>query len=190
MASREDLRVTKTKAALTHAFFEMLTESDVDDITVNDLCERAEIRRATFYKHFSDKVDFLCYLIRDIRDNFDKQSFRNSGTSITVDYYVEYIAAIGNFLSERETAIAKILRSPLRATFIHVVMQQNYIDTKEKLEQSVRDGMTLPASVPVVANMLIGGVSHNILRWFELEERPPISDLIEEVVKLIEAILK
>lgn len=191
MAHKEDLRVIKTKAALTHTFFEMLKEIDVDDITVNELCIRANVRRATFYKHFKDKIDFLTYIIRDIRDTFDKENITDAKCSnITLDYYVNYISAIGKFLSERRDAISKILRSSLGPIFTYTFMQQNYYDTIDKLEQSVKDGMVLPTSIPVVASMLIGGISHNILRWFELDNHSTLDDLLIEMIKYIRMILK
>ena len=46
---KEDLRVKKTKRALTLAFIELLKVKHFEDITINELCEKAEIRRATFY---------------------------------------------------------------------------------------------------------------------------------------------
>ena len=182
MAQKEDIRITKTKAALTNAFYAMIAENDVDDITVNELCARANVRRATFYKHFKDKLDFLTYLIRDIRETFDRETFAGDPSpSITADYYINYISALGKFLSEREEAVSKILRSSLGPIFLYTFMHQNYIDTSKKLQISVGDGMALPSSLPVVASMLIGGVSHNILRWFELENRPPIDTLVEDM---------
>ena len=56
---KTDLRVVKTHHALNEAFLRLLEERSLDDITVNDLCTEADIRRATFYKHFSGKTAFV-----------------------------------------------------------------------------------------------------------------------------------
>ena len=50
---KEDLRVKKTKRVLTEAFFKLLNEKPFEEITVNELCDRADVRRATFYKHYT-----------------------------------------------------------------------------------------------------------------------------------------
>ena len=50
-----ELRIQKTYLALHNALTELLYERRFDDVTVNLLCERAMIRRTTFYKHFADK---------------------------------------------------------------------------------------------------------------------------------------
>lgn len=55
---------------LCTAFIELLSKKKFEDITVNELCEKALIRRATFYTHFLDKYDFFAYFVRQNRDNF------------------------------------------------------------------------------------------------------------------------
>ena len=190
MEHREDLRVIKTKMALHNAFFTMLSEMSMEDITVNNLCERAGVRRATFYKHFNDKLDFITYLIQDIRGRFDAEFQNDEGLpSLTVDYYVKYVAALGAFFTKHEKAISKILNSPMQASFIGVFMQRNFLDTQERLERSAANGMMLPAEVSVVASMLTGGIAHCILRWFETENRPSIDSLLIEISKFTQAVL-
>ena len=61
-----DLRVLKTYKSLYEAFFKMLEEKKFEDITVNELCERAMVRRATFYKHFADKYEFFAFFVNPI----------------------------------------------------------------------------------------------------------------------------
>lgn len=53
-----DLRVQKTYHNLIEAFFIIVQEKPLDKFTVNELCEKAQVRRPTFYKHFADKYDF------------------------------------------------------------------------------------------------------------------------------------
>jgi AcrR family transcriptional regulator len=72
MAVKEDLRVKKTKKALYDAFMTLLSEKQFEDITVNELCDAAGVRRATFYKHYSDKFDFLTAYVRLLRDRIDR----------------------------------------------------------------------------------------------------------------------
>ena len=65
MEQKMDLRIRKTYKALKDTFLELLSEKKFEDITVNELCERAMVRRATFYKHFADKYDFFAFFIRE-----------------------------------------------------------------------------------------------------------------------------
>lgn len=62
----EDRRITRTKRALRQALIELMEERGFDGFTVNDLCERADLNRGTFYNHFHDKDQLLSTLENDI----------------------------------------------------------------------------------------------------------------------------
>ena len=50
-ASRSDPRVLRSRRALGDALVELLHERRFDDITVQDILDRASVGRATFYAH-------------------------------------------------------------------------------------------------------------------------------------------
>lgn len=54
-----DARVRYTQMVIEKIFLEMLVEKPVIKITVTELCQRAQINRATFYKHYLDVPDLL-----------------------------------------------------------------------------------------------------------------------------------
>jgi AcrR family transcriptional regulator len=62
---KEDPRVKRTRKVLVHAFGELLTDKRFSAITVQDIAERAEVNRVTFYGHFSDKYAILEYWLRE-----------------------------------------------------------------------------------------------------------------------------
>ena len=90
---------------------------------------------------------------------------------------------------EIEIDVKRVIEAPIRSTFIDVFIQQNYEDTKKKLEESVKGGMPLIASADVVASMLIGGTSNCIVRWFESEDRCSSEMLLKDISKFIDRIL-
>lgn len=52
-----DLREIKTKRNIRNAFLELRSKRHLEKITVKELCERAEISKATFYLHYRDIYD-------------------------------------------------------------------------------------------------------------------------------------
>ena len=118
---KEDIRITKTKAALSDVFFKMLESMSLDDVTINELCERANVRRATFYKHFKDKNDFVLFLIKDVRARFDNEVWKaDLNTTITKEYYLKYAQALIDYLLGHDAAITKIVNSPARSSFFDI----------------------------------------------------------------------
>ncbi len=56
---KNDPRTRYTQMIIKKAFGELLQQKPVNKITVREICERAEINRSTFYKHYSDCCDLL-----------------------------------------------------------------------------------------------------------------------------------
>ena len=54
-----DRRIQRTRRRLSGALVELVKEKRFDDITVQNVIERAEVGRATFYSHFRDKEDLF-----------------------------------------------------------------------------------------------------------------------------------
>lgn len=56
---KTDRRTQRTQHNLTHAMVDLVTEKRFDDITVQNLIDRADIGRSTFYTHYRDKEDLF-----------------------------------------------------------------------------------------------------------------------------------
>ena len=61
----EDKRIKKSKIALKQALASLLDTRAFDDITVAEICKKADISRITFYAHYDDKYQ----LAEDIFDD-------------------------------------------------------------------------------------------------------------------------
>ena len=58
MAKRAiDRRVARTKGMLQHALISLILTKDYEAITVEDICEAANVGRSTFYGHYTSKDD-------------------------------------------------------------------------------------------------------------------------------------
>ncbi len=65
-----DRRVIKTKKAIRIAFARLLSEKDVNDITVSDIAELADINRKTFYNYYSGIYMMIDEIENDIVEAF------------------------------------------------------------------------------------------------------------------------
>ena len=54
-----DRRVQRTRQALRNALLELIKEKGYDSISVEEITQRANLGRATFYLHYKDKEDLL-----------------------------------------------------------------------------------------------------------------------------------
>lgn len=61
--TREDLRVRRTRSLIENAFMELIEEKGFQQLTIQELADRAMINRATFYRHFEDKYALFEYVM-------------------------------------------------------------------------------------------------------------------------------
>ena len=66
----KDRRIRKTKQVLRQSFASLLAEKPLEDITVKELTERADINRGTFYYHYKDIYDLKDQIERELFDEF------------------------------------------------------------------------------------------------------------------------
>ncbi|SFD75793.1 DNA-binding transcriptional regulator, AcrR family [Paenibacillus catalpae] len=62
---RTDRRILRTKQSIKKSFLELFTEKDFEQITINEIAERANVNRGTIYLHYEDKYDLLDKCIED-----------------------------------------------------------------------------------------------------------------------------
>ena len=58
----------KSKKLIKNAFSELLQKKDVDTITVTEIVTLAGINRGTFYAHYSNTVDVLEEIEKDVSE--------------------------------------------------------------------------------------------------------------------------
>jgi AcrR family transcriptional regulator len=63
--SKVDRRILKSQEAIKKAFIELMSEKNFDDITIQDISDRANVSRRTIYLHYMDKYDLLDKLIEE-----------------------------------------------------------------------------------------------------------------------------
>jgi AcrR family transcriptional regulator len=60
-----DRRVQRTRELLRESLMELILEKGYDAITVQEITDRANLGRATFYLHYNDKEDLLFSTLQD-----------------------------------------------------------------------------------------------------------------------------
>jgi AcrR family transcriptional regulator len=75
---RVDRRVRRTKDLLRGALLSLIREKGYERITVQEIIDRADVGRSTFYAHFRDKEDLLVYGLEELREPFTSAADDNS----------------------------------------------------------------------------------------------------------------
>jgi AcrR family transcriptional regulator len=65
-----DRRVRRTRSALQDALISLILEKGYDTVTIEEITERADLGRTTFYLHFRAKEELLLHAIDTICEDF------------------------------------------------------------------------------------------------------------------------
>jgi AcrR family transcriptional regulator len=183
---REDRRVRRTRRLLREALLELVAEKGYDRVTVQNVIDRADVSRATFYAHFRDKdallVSGLDDLEEDLRDATAAVVEEGEGASAralgSVQALLEHAAAHrslyrGSVGGRAETLVTRHLRRRLTA-----LARQHY------QEMADSRGWTLPVPLDLTAEYMIGGFLSVMWWWLEQDEPLPPERVIELVERL------
>lgn len=88
--NRTEKRVAKTQKKLLSAALEVFSEYGVDAATIDDITQRADLGKGTFYRHFSDKAEIMgCLIDQAIEKLIGK--LRNVDPGATIQEALEHI---------------------------------------------------------------------------------------------------
>lgn len=76
---KTDARIKYTKLVIRNAFLDLLDGLSIEKITVAEICRKAEINRATFYRYYDNQYDLLSSLENEMFDEIKKSAFQYMG---------------------------------------------------------------------------------------------------------------
>ncbi|MDO4174357.1 MAG: TetR/AcrR family transcriptional regulator [Eubacteriales bacterium] len=177
MTGKTDLRIQKTHKALCETFLQLLSEKRFENITVNELCDRAMIRRATFYNHFSDKYDFFAFYVRQTREQFLIGSDQAELSLEPYAYNVFLFRQTVAFLTEHTLLVNSCMKSSLFPTLLQILSDEIYHSIMENLRQHA----AVPKeSLPFQASFYAGGIIQILYYWVKHQDTVSEEMLVHE----------
>ena len=186
MAIPVDLRIKKTYRALFDAFTELLEEHRFEDLTVAMLCDRAMIRRTTFYKHFRDKNDYFAFYIDELMSGLP-QKRTGKGSAVSADdvrvLRHEVFADAMDMILAHEQLMDNILESSMSGMLTSMICDRIAHSIRERVMSTLDEGALAPVSLETTSEFIAGGIIRLFTIWWEsghdLERRPEMADVVD-----------
>ena len=115
---KQDRRVVKTKRAIHRAFASLLSEKEINDITVRDIADLADINRGAFYLYYRDIYDKLARTEDDMFSALEKiisDRVRQGGAEGVMSILTEVFA----FIAENREMCSVLLSANGDMSFLH-----------------------------------------------------------------------
>ncbi|WP_040949786.1 TetR/AcrR family transcriptional regulator [Gorillibacterium massiliense] len=177
--AKVDRRIKKTQDALKNAVLELMAEKSFDDITIQDLSDRANVSRGTIYLHYMDKYDLLDKLIETHINELDDRCKAAadldfvSGSLIWTEYFEDNYPFFSMMLASKG---APYFRSRF-LDFLNAEFKDEVDVTRGK-----NKGLNKEMLVRFVASAYVG-----VVEWWFMNERPiSYQALAEQLGALLE----
>lgn len=181
-----DLRIKKTYRALFDAFTELLEEHRFEDLTVAMLCDRALIRRTTFYKHFRDKNDYFAFYIDELMTGLPQNRTDAADAESLGDVQAlrhEVFDDAMNMILAHEQLMDNILASSMSGMLTGMICDRIARSVRERVMSSLAEDALAPVSLETTSEFVAGGIIRLFTIWWEsghdLERRPEIADVVD-----------
>lgn len=109
----EDRRVLRTREALGRALVDLMRARKFDDITVQQVLDRARVGRATFYAHFRNKHDLLLSDAERYFEWLERRFLAQAGTSRRLAPVEELFSHVAEYHHFRHALEQSSLREPV-----------------------------------------------------------------------------
>ena len=162
MEEQLDLRIRKTYLALHNAFVSLLAEKRFEDLTVNELCDRAMIRRTTFYKHFADKYEYFAFYLKEVVAEFQKQLDPDVPEYKPAAYLLHMSRELFRFMNRHEQMVSNMENSSMAPILLSILLDQISRDLSPILHRAGRSASEDPDGI---AAFYAGGILSTLFQY-------------------------
>ncbi|ATH91904.1 TetR family transcriptional regulator [Bacillus glycinifermentans] len=158
-----DRRIKRTSRFLRDAFIELLKEKDVNSITVQEIADRADLTRATFYLHYKNKQHFISQSMEDMLNELIERVKPDLSESDTM-YPPPSFLSLFEFIQEHADYFEVMLSDrglpQFRSSLLKIVQKRIYGELLSSIAES-EERLTVPKDILIsyITSAHIGVIS-------------------------------
>ncbi|EHI98420.1 transcriptional regulator, TetR family [Clostridium sp. DL-VIII] len=170
--SKVDRRIPKSQEAIKKAIIELMSEKSFDDITIQDISNRADVSRGTIYLHYTDKFDLLDKLIASHINELHKMC-----KSVTELNYRSLLLIWCKYFENNYLFFSTMLASKgapyFRNRFIDLVTYK--LEDEVNVTEGVNSGLRKDAVKQFLGQAIVG-----LIEWWFINGMPFSPDILAE----------
>lgn len=177
--TKVDRRIAKSQEAIKKAVIELMTEKSYDDITIQDIADRANVNRGTIYLHYTDKYDLLDKMIEEHMNNLRELCQSAHDLTFQEGNYVWYEYFERNYLFF-STMLASKGAPYFRNRFLTLVIEEFKADVV--LNEGMNKGLNEEVLLQFFGSAVVGAVDW----WFKNGMPLPARAMAEQTGALLD----
>lgn len=180
---KTDARVRYTRQVIENVFLALLKQKPLGKITVREICEKAEINRSTFYKHYED-IYFLMH-------NLEESALNQLELLLTDSKYkgsIHVLTALLTSLLEYQDLIASLTANTPDSDFLNRLAERCSRYAVSRLSSGDADYLNNPDK-QYAYSYLAGGTTMLIEHWMKTGAKETPAAIAEKIDKLNQLVL-
>ena len=161
---KEDLRISRTHKLLSDAMFSLMETKCFDEISVIDICNKASVHRATFYKHFNDKNDFIEHITNEKLLELYQNSIKGMDMSDKHAVHKSIINTVTKFVEEHKNMF-RLVASSSNVTYFNSTINIINASLVKYIKESEVHAKLQDPPTEVVGAFFTGGLIA-LLNWW------------------------
>ena len=171
-----DPRVKRTRHLILTSFESLLAEKPFESISVQDVTDKAEINRATFYAHFPDKYALLDYAVQKIFMAKIEERGLNM-CSYSSDNLRNLMLVVCHFLIRMQIGFGQPHQQ--FDSLVEGIIKKHLFDVLSHWLRNSKLATEIPATVATWA--IYGLASH----YSHLKKRPGLENFVDQALPLV-----
>ena len=185
----ESKQVKRTRKFVSTALLSLLLEKNFEEISVTDICEKAMITRATFYKYFEDKYHLAQCVLIDLKEQiFDKELEKIKFRS-TKELYLKLIELSYDYITLHEQNFVLFIKHSYTEKF-RIMLLQTINDFVESITKKEHQNFRFQIPTELVSKFVTGGFAYTMLFMIENQTSYSKQDILKWTGEVLDAMIK
>ncbi|GIV05159.1 MAG: hypothetical protein KatS3mg016_0734 [Fimbriimonadales bacterium] len=189
-ANRRERRREETRQRLIQAALALMHEKPFDQVTVEEITERADVAKGTFFTYFPTKEHLLQAYIRDMTD--EVYEFLESLQPEQAPSQWEVLRQVMLFIAQRDARSLQITRSIMVACCQSHELRKQVLDIIKEATEYARAGFELgqrtgefrtDVSADELAHQAVRLYRLSQMEWMMEREDEPLERIVERVLE-------
>lgn len=178
---KPDRRVVRTKRAIRNAFAALLSEKDVNAITIKDISDLADINRKTVYNYYAGIHEILDEIENEIISAFERV-MRNIDLGRSFENPRPIFETLNDVIDSDMEFYSRFMKIDANYHLLRKIVSSLKTRVRETIAEQ------LPAAGDrsgLVADFVTSGMVSAYQGWFNSEKRLPLSEFSRDVGALV-----
>lgn len=177
-----DRRVVKTKRAIRNAFIKLLGEKDLNEISIKNIADEADVDRKTLYNYYGNIYEIREELENELVGLLD-QAIQEIDLKKNINNPQHIFEILTDLINSNFELYSYLMKMNAKSHIIRKI----YEVLKSRLRTVIEENELFaePENLDLCVDFITSGMISVYQNWFNSDQRRPIDEVSKEVGRMV-----